>query len=676
MTDLSALNPPQREAVKHLDGPLLVLAGAGSGKTRVITYKIAYLIEVAGISARNIAAVTFTNKAAREMKARVGGMLDSKQTRGLTVSTFHSLGLDIIRKELTALGYKKGFSIFDPQDSGAVLRSLIEKNAPIDAETLDMLLNQISHLKNHLIPPKQAESMAESEGEQQAAKWYAHYQRQLHAYNAVDFDDLIALPAQLFSDNQEALERWQGKIRYLLVDEYQDTNAAQYNLVKALTGIRGALTVVGDDDQSIYAWRGAQPENLAHLKTDFPRLKVVKLEQNYRSSNTILNAANTLIANNPHVFEKKLWSDKGSGDQIRVLYCQDEHHEAERVVSQLISHQFQKSAPYSDYAILYRGNFQSRLFEQHLRNLKIPYFLSGGTSFFARSEIKDMLSYFRLVTNPDDDAAFLRIINTPKREIGAATLEKLGQYANERGVSLFTACFEMGLMERLSERAHDRIQHFANWISYLNDRAERGEEVAELAKEIVKDSDYEQWLNDTCNDLKTAEKKMLNVIELVEWVRKLAEETAEQKSLADVIAHISLMDILERQNEEKVDERVALMTLHAAKGLEFPHVFLVGVEEDFLPHANSQNTEQGIEEERRLMYVGITRAQKTLTLSLAATRKRYGEQETRNPSRFLDEIPSNLLVWEGRPQDTVDPEVKQARGKAHLANLKGLLNSS
>jgi ATP-dependent DNA helicase Rep len=669
------LNLPQRAAVKYLDGPLLVLAGAGSGKTRVITHKIAYLIEKAETPARHIAAVTFTNKAAREMKARVSAMLDSRLTRGLTVSTFHSLGLDIIRKELKALGYKAGFSIFDPQDSAGVLRSLADKHGTFDNETLDALLAQISRWKNTLVSPEQAMLNADASDKlaQQAAHWYVQYQRQLQAYNAVDFDDLIRLPVDLFETDAAALERWQNKIRYLLVDEYQDTNAAQYALVKRLTGVRGSLTVVGDDDQSIYAWRGAQPENLALLAQDFPRLNVIKLEQNYRSSNNILSAANELIKNNPHVFEKKLWSDKGTGDRLRILYCKDEHHEAERVISELMAHQFQSRGNYADYAILYRGNHQSRLFEQHLRAHRIPYFLSGGTSFFSRAEIKDIMAYLRLIINPDDDAAFLRIINTPRREIGTSTLEKLGNYAKERSTSLFTASFEMGLLAHLSERALERLQNFVNWVVAINDRAERGEECAPLVREVIETIGYENWLKDTCNDIKTAERRMANVQELVEWIRKLAEESADSKTLKEIVAHISLLDILDRQAEDQPQDRVALMTLHAAKGLEFPHVFLVGVEEDLLPHANSQADEHGIQEERRLLYVGITRAQKTLTMSLAGSRKRFGEQGSRNPSRFLQELPPQLLVWEGRPQDPICPQAKQERGKAHLANLKGLL---
>ncbi len=671
---LNDLNPRQREAIKNLDTPLLVLAGAGSGKTRVITRKIAYLVQKAGMAARHIAAVTFTNKAAREMQSRVGELLDNKDKRGLMVSTFHTLGLNMVRKEIKVLGYKAGFSIFDASDSSSLLQSLSNKHNLLDKDRLQALQFQISHWKNALLSPEQAAAQAEDEAAHTGAKLYEMYQRQLKAYNALDFDDLIVQPTRLLAENAEVRERWQGTIHYLLVDEYQDTNRCQYELLKLLTGVRQAFTVVGDDDQSIYAWRGAQPENLKLLQADFPRLEVVKLEQNYRSSGYILQAANHLIAHNPHIFEKKLWSDKGPGEPLRVISTQDETTESERVVSELISHKFRHNAEYADYAILYRSNHQSRLFERVLRTHKIPYFISGGTSFFERTEIKDFMAYLRLVVNPDDDNAFLRIINTPRREIGTSTLEKLGNYAQQREVSLFTACFELGLRELLSERSLQRLEHFGRWIGDLNDRAERGVDSVELAKELLHTSQYEGWLQDQ-HEIKTAERKMANIQELINWLQNLTEQSPEDKKLPELVAHLSLMDILERQAEDKPLDRVALMTLHAAKGLEFPHVFLVGMEEEILPHANSMDTPEMLEEERRLAYVGITRAQKSLTFSLAQRRKRYGETKSCEPSRFLSELPQEHLIWEGGKRATpVSPEQKQAKGKAHLASLKEMLS--
>ncbi|MFZ5593521.1 MAG: DNA helicase Rep [Pseudomonadota bacterium] len=674
---MSDLNPRQRAAVRHLDGPLLVLAGAGSGKTRVITQKIAYLIQECSIAPRHVAAVTFTNKAAREMKERVGGLLAGKDARGLMVSTFHTLGLNIIRREIKALGYKPGFSIFDAQDSAALIRELMHKAFSGDGEQVERIQWQISRWKSTLITAEQAREAADGDAAlTAAAAIYGEYERYLKAYNALDFDDLILKPVMLFTQQPAILDAWQNRIRYLLVDEYQDTNASQYRLVRLLVGPRGALTVVGDDDQSVYAWRGAQPENLALLQQDFPRLTVIKLEQNYRSTGRILKAANHLIANNPHVFEKTLWSDKGYGAPLRAIQVRNEEHEAERVVSELISHKFKHRTDYRDYAILYRGNHQSRLFERMLREHRIPYFLSGGTSFFAHTEVKDIMAYLRLLVNPDDDSAFLRVVNTPRREIGPSTLEKLGDYSKDRNVSLFTASFELGLEQHLPERAVEKLRRFSEWLADIGDRAQRGDPIAAV-KDMIQAIDYETWLKDTCKDLKTAERRMENVNELIAWLERVYGQPAaygenqEEKSLADLVSHMTLMDILDRGDGENTGDCVHLMTLHAAKGLEFPHVFLVGMEEELLPHRASI-IEDNIEEERRLAYVGITRARETLTFTLAARRKRQGEMTGCEPSRFLQELPQDDLTWEGVGAE-VDPQVKQERGQAHLANLRGLL---
>ena len=667
---MSDLNPRQRDAVRYVDGPLLVLAGAGSGKTRVITRKIAHLIGEHGIAPRHIAAVTFTNKAAREMKARVGELLTGQNSRGLRVSTFHTLGLDIIRREVKALGYKAGFSIFDAQDSATLVRELMRREAG-DTDLTDQAQWRISGWKNAFITPEQA--LAESVGDPAlvgAANLYAEYNRHLKAYNAVDFDDLIMLPVLLFQQAPEILDKWRDRIRYLLVDEYQDTNATQYQLVKLLVGIREALTVVGDDDQSIYAWRGARPENLALLQQDFPRLKVIKLEQNYRSMGCILKAANALIANNPHVFDKALWSEMGYGDPIRVIRTQDDEQEAERVVSDILHHRFKHRTDYRDFAILYRGNHQSRPFERALREHRIPYQLSGGTSFFAYTEVKDIMAYLRLLTNPDDDNAFLRVVNTPRREIGPATLEKLGGYAGERGISLFAASFELGLAQHLSERALGRLRRFTEWLVDIGDRARRGDPVSAV-RDLVREIDYEAWLNDSSADLRAAERRMENVYELLAWLGRMAEQEEGEPSLSEMVAKLTLMDILEQQGEEEAGDAVRLMTLHAAKGLEFPHVYLVGMEEQLLPHRTSIE-EDTIEEERRLAYVGITRARRTLTFTLTAHRQRYGERIDCEPSRFLEELPQDDLRWEGAGVKT-DPEEKRERGKAHLANLRGML---
>ncbi|CAH9019221.1 DNA helicase Rep [Candidatus Nitrosacidococcus sp. I8] len=667
---METLNSQQKQAVRHIDGPLLVLAGAGSGKTKVITHKIAYLIQACGISARTITAVTFTNKAAREMKDRINQLLPKEKTRGLTVSTFHTLGLNILRKEWEYLNLKKNFSLLDSQDSLSLIANICQQEYTNDGDK-NNLQWQISAWKNTLITPEQALKQDGSPQENLAARVYEIYDQRLRSYNAVDFDDLIVLPLYLFTSQIEVLHRWQNRLHYLLVDEYQDTNEAQYQLIRTLAGVWSAFTVVGDDDQSIYAWRGARPENLHQLKADFPQLTVIKLEQNYRSTARILRVANQLISQNPHIFEKQLWSALGEGDPIQVLSCQDEFHEADKVIAQLMYHQFKYRCAFKDYAILYRGNYQSQPFEKALRTQGIPYTLSGGTSFFDRTEIKDMMAYLRLLTNGDDDHAFLRIVNMPRRGIGAATLEKLVQYATCREQSLLGACFEVGLNSQLPKEAVEKLYNFARWIVDLEDQGQRGDPI-EVVKDLIKQSDYYHWLTETYNDPRTVEKKIANIEDLVQWLGRVYEQGDNKQTLSDLVAHVSLQDILERNQEKKNQDAVSLSTLHAAKGLEFPHVFMVGMEEELLPHRNS--IEQDIiEEERRLAYVGITRAQRNLWFTLAEKRQRYGEVFTCEPSRFLSELPPADLRWENQ-ESSKDPAERIQRGQAHLAHLRTLLN--
>jgi ATP-dependent DNA helicase Rep len=667
---MSDLNPHQHAAVKYIDGPLLVLAGAGSGKTRVITAKIAHLIEGCALDPRSITAVTFTNKAAREMKQRVTGLIGGNKASGPTISTFHTLGLNIMRRELKRLGYKAGFSIFDQQDSDTLLKELLRKDDLGNESELNAIQWTISAWKNDLITPEQALHSAQDSLQARQANLYAAYQRSLKAYNAVDFDDLILLPVTLFRQNPDILERWQNRIRYLLVDEYQDTNQAQYELVKLLVGVRAAFTVVGDDDQSIYAWRGARPENLARLQSDYPRLKLIKLEQNYRSSGRILRSANRLISNNPHVFDKRLWSDLGPGPELRVIECRNEEQEAEKVVSEIIHIKFTAKAANSDFAILYRGNHQARLFEKALRSHNIPYFLSGGTSFFSRTEVKDVMAYLRLLANPDDDSAFLRIINTPRREIGPNTLEKLAEYARQREINLFPACAELGLQSLLNPRTFERLQYFVRLMEGWASKAANNPVTA--VRGLVQEIEYEEWIRANASSDSVAERRLENITDLLDWIKALHNGELQEKSLEEMVNHLTLMDMLERQDEEDQQDQVHLMTLHAAKGLEFPHVFLVGMEEELLPHRSSIE-EENIEEERRLAYVGITRARQSLTLSYAAKRKRYGEMVPCEPSRFLRELPEEDLSWEGG-NSQLSKEEKQERGTAHLANLKSLLS--
>lgn len=656
--------------MRYLDGPLLVLAGAGSGKTRVITRKIRYLIEDAQVPARHILAVTFTNKAAREMQSRVAEACKGVNRRGLSISTFHTLGLNMIRRAPRDFGLKSGFSIYDDGDTLSLLKELSGNSLASDSEILKSMRYRIGDWKNRLVLPADAAEEAEDDLVARAAKLYAEYQLALESYNAVDFDDLILRPVLTLRHNEDVRSYWQSRIRHLLVDEYQDTNATQYELVQLLVGDRASFTVVGDDDQSIYAWRGARPDNLVRLQSDYPQLKLIKLEQNYRSTAHILHAANALIENNPHEFEKKLWCDAGHGDTLRALQTLDEFDEAQQVVAQLISHRVRHGNKYNDYAILYRSNFQSRPIEKMLREHRVPYLLSGGTSFFAQTEVRDLMAYLRLLVNPDDDAAFLRIVNVPRRQLGPATLKKLTAYAEQREVSLLTATQEMGLQQTVTGPALDNLASFGDWVARLADQAERGDPIATV-RQLVNESDYRAWVADNADTPAQEERRLGNVEELLEWLDRLTEKADEEQSLAELVSKMVLMDILERQNEEGDGDAVRLMTLHAAKGLEFPHVFIVGMEEEILPHRTSIE-EENIEEERRLAYVGITRARNSLTFTYAAKRKRYGELQTCEPSRFLKELPAENLQWAGN-QEERPPEQKQATGNDALSEMRAML---
>jgi len=667
------LNPGQDAAVKMISGPCLVLAGAGSGKTRVITNKIAHLVQNCDYAAKNIAAVTFTNKAAREMKERVSQTLGRKESRGLMVSTFHSLGLDIIKREVKTLGMKAGFTLFDDQDSMALLKELTEKTLKEDVDLLKALITQISNWKNALILPPQAIKQAQGERDITFAHSYDLYQRQLKAYNALDFDDLIVLPTLLLSHKEEVRLRWQKKIRYLLVDEYQDTNTSQYELIKALVGERARFTVVGDDDQSIYSWRGARPENLTMLQSDFPQLKVIKLEQNYRSSQRILKSANVLIANNPHEFDKRLFSELAYGEPLKVLRAKNEKQEAERVVMEISGHKFMNGSAFKDYAVLYRGNHQSRLLEKVMMENRIPYKISGGTSFFARAEVKDIMAYLKLLVNHDDENAFIRVVNKPPRGIGAVSREKLGNYANLRHSSMFAASFELGLEQTLNGKGLQSLQAFTRWLVELNDRLKR-EEPIDVVRDLIRDIGYEDWLYETSPSPKAAEMQMKNVSMLFKWVTEMlkGDSLDEPMTLEQVVARLTLRDMLSRNEEDEELDQVQLMTLHASKGLEFPYVYLVGMEEGILPHQVSLD-EGNVEEERRLAYVGITRAQKELTFILAKERNQYGETVNPTPSRFLLELPSDDLEWDSGPRKKTEEQKKAVADKG-MASLKALFD--
>lgn len=658
--------------MQYVFGPVLVLAGAGSGKTSVITQKIAWLIKERGVPAENIVAVTFTNKAAREMKIRVSDLMTGKNTRKLQISTFHALGLNILRHHLDAAGYRPGFSIYDTEDSRALIAKLLRVDNPTAKNLCEPVQWQISRWKSALVLPDHAAAMEREAGSvaDLGARIYQKYEQHLIAYNAMDFDDLILKPIGLLRKQAEILDEWRERIHYLLVDEYQDTNTAQYELVKLLVGDKARFTVVGDDDQSIYAWRGAQPTNLRQLKQEFPALMVIKLEQNYRSTGRILKTANALIANNPHIYEKALWCDSTYGEPLRVIKARSEEHEAERIVGELLHHKFKHGTEFRDYAILFRNNHQTRVFERVLREQRIPYFLSGATSFFDKTEVKDIMAYLRLLCNPDDDNAFLRVVNTPRREIGPATLEQLAKYATEMNLSLLRASLDPLVERTLAPRQIAALRAFAQWLADTIERA-KTEDAVKLTCDILADLHYEDWLKDTCNDQKIAARRMENVLELVAWLQRLARQQRDEKSLSDLVASLCLVGLLEKDSDENPGDYVSVMTLHAAKGLEFPHVFMVGMEENLLPHHASQDA-TGLEEERRLAYVGITRARKTLTFSYSERRRRGGEIAQCQPSRFFAELPQDDLLWVD--QETAhDPEAMIRRGEVYLANLRSML---
>jgi ATP-dependent DNA helicase Rep len=667
------LNEAQESAVTFVSGPCLVLAGAGSGKTRVITNKIAHLVRNCDMPARYIAAVTFTNKAAREMKERVAQTLGKPEARGLKVSTFHTLGLNIIKAHVKDLGLKPGFSLFDDKDSTALLNDLTTDTIDGDKDQLQLLQSCISNWKNDLILPDALLKTASSTGEREFAEAYKRYQDNLKAYNALDFDDLILLPTLLLKHNEEARAKWQSKIRYLLVDEYQDTNTSQYELVKLLVGERARFTVVGDDDQSIYSWRGAKPQNLHLLQQDFPRLNVIKLQQNYRSSGRILHCANILIQNNPHLFDKTLFSELQYGEPLKVIEAKNEEHEGERVVAELLAHKFMNRTQFKDYAILYRGNHQSRIFEKLLMSNRIPYKISGGMSFFGRAEVKDIMAYLRLLVNQDDDNALLRIINTPGRGIGRATLEKLGNFANSLGVSMFEAATHPNLNSVLPEKAFHSVSGFARWVVELSDNAQRGNTV-DAVRSMIRTMGYEEWLYETSASPKAAEMAMANVSTLFGWVNDMLEgnDLDQPMTLTEVVNRLILRDMMERGEDDGEGDQVQLMTLHASKGLEFPIVFLVGMEEGLLPHQSSID-EDNVEEERRLAYVGITRAQRELIFSLAKERRQFGEVIQPEPSRFLFELPTDDVQWENQ-KPKASKEERQQKAQVGIANLRDILN--
>ena len=670
------LNPAQLQAVHHLGGPCLVLAGAGSGKTRVIVHKIARLLQ-AGLAPREIAAITFTNKAAAEMRERAKALVGPRAARELVVSTFHSLGVRMLRADGARLGLKPQFSILDADDVLGVLR---EAGGTTDAPLARRWQWTISLWKNQGLDAAAAQAVAADDDERIAARVMQRYEERLAAYQAVDFDDLIGLPLKLLQRDEEARVRWQASFGHVLVDEVQDTNAVQYELLKQLVARQPRFTAVGDDDQSIYGWRGATIENLRRLPQDFPTLKVIPLEQNYRSTGHILRAANAVIARNPKLFEKTLWSEFGDGEPVRVLQCDSEEHEAERAVALIQAIRSGAvvggagAVRFADFAILYRANHQARVFEQKLRAAQIPYKVSGGTSFFDRAEIRDLVAWMRLLVNHDDDPAFLRAVTTPRRGIGHQTLATLGEFAGRARVSLFEALHAASLGSVLKGRAIDSLHEFGRYVVDLASRAQDavGAEAARATMLAWLDEiGYQTHLHEQGDSDKLAAARWGHVLDFVDWVARRcggeidsdgSSSEAAPLSLRDVAQSVSVIaSLAERSDDADV---VTLSTLHAAKGLEWPHVFLASVVEGLLPFRSDADdaTPERLEEERRLMYVGITRARRTLVVGTLKRRRRGRETVAATPSRFVAE----MKLEESQPRE--DPRERLRRLRDELAS--------
>ncbi|HEY9253625.1 MAG TPA: DNA helicase Rep [Stenotrophomonas sp.] len=658
---MHGLNPPQRAAVLHCEGPLLVLAGAGSGKTRVIVEKIAHLVATGRYPAKRIAAITFTNKSAKEMRERVGKRVRGEAGEGLTICTFHALGLKFLQIEHEAAGLKRGFSIFDADDAAAQVKDLLHGAKP---DVIEDAKNLISRAKNTGLSPQQAMAAARSNREKEAASLYERYQARLTTFNAVDFDDLIRLPVQILEENPQIVQAWRERIGYLLVDECQDTNDAQYRLLKMLAGERGNFTCVGDDDQSIYAWRGANPDNLLQMAQDYPKLEIIKLEQNYRCSNRVLRAANALIAHNPHEHLKTLWSDQADGERIRVWECRDSDHEAEKVAAEISYLANAKQAPYSDFCILFRGNFQSRPLEKAMQLLRVPYHLSGGTAFLERQEVKDLLSWLRLIVNPDDDAAFLRAVQSPKREVGAGSLAKLAELAATKHVPMSRAAESMGALQHLPPRAANGLSAFTDILRDLRQHSATLP-AADLVRRLAEKSGLLTDLRNQSKDEASFQRRKANLDELAEWF----EGGPRGASAGDLAAQLAL---LSRNDKDDGGNQVRMMTLHASKGLEFRYVFIVGCEDGVLPHEVSLD-EGNLQEERRLLYVGITRAKEQLWMSYSKVTRKFGEQIRLKPSRFFDEIPAAEIQRDGA-DPAADAERKKERASAGLAAIQALFD--
>ena len=678
------LNPAQQEAVDYTDGPCLVLAGAGSGKTRVITSKISALIRLHSLPPESVCAVTFTNKAAAEMRERAAADLGSEIASRITISTFHSLGLSIIRKEHAAFDLGRNFSLFDEYDQQKILRDIIREKFPqLLQDSSDRLLAEkaaqaISLWKSALVAP--GEMRIEGNWTRMAYRFYDSY---LRACNAIDFEDLIYLTARRLRDDESFRARWQAAFQYMLVDEYQDTNETQYQLLKLLTGAHNRFTVVGDDDQSIYSWRGARPENIRALADDYPDLKVIKLEQNYRSTARILHCANTIIAHNPHVFAKTLRSSMGDGRKIQIHEVKTEEDQSERIAELIFSHRYLSRAPWRDYAVLYRSNFQSRAIEKAFRENHIPCVITGGTSFFEQQEIKDLMGWCRVLCNPRDDAALLRVINVPRRGIGSETIAEIATLARLNGKPMYDSMLAGELASRIGPAQMQAVGQFVILVTNLRNQLFRKRD-ASLASSLIDTLGYERHLKAAAASQAAGEMKVRNARTLMEWITDLitGKGGREKLTFLEAVDKLGLREMLTRNDSGQDADAVQMMTLHAAKGLEFPYVYLVGCEEGILPHRNSIGIPGGIEEERRLFYVGVTRAKLELTLLLCRNRRIRAQDlmsdiKFNTPSRFLDELPPEDIEWHRLGEHVKDSQAYYQAGiDDAFSQLDSMIQSS
>ncbi|BDV42273.1 DNA helicase [Geotalea uraniireducens] len=676
MFDLSTLNPPQREAVSHTEGPLLVLAGAGSGKTRVITCRIGHLLDK-GVPAENILAVTFTNKAAGEMKERVRELVGRQRCKGMVISTFHSLGVKILRRDIERLGFKKNFSIYTTSDQlGLIRQALREANIDGKKHDAESMLWKISGWKNRLLRPEQVVPRYQDEDELLACGLYPRYQSALKACNAIDFDDIIMLTVALLQEQPEVLDHWQERFRYIMVDEYQDTNSSQYLFISLLARKYRNLCVVGDDDQSIYGWRGADVGNILDFEKEYPGCRVVKLEQNYRSTGMILEAANQVIRNNRTRKEKRLWTDAGDGRPIDLVVALDDEEEATAVVERLEMERYRHNLSYGDFAILYRTNSQSRAFEEQLRFESIPYVLIGGMQFYERKEVKDALCYLKVIDNPLDEQALLRVVNFPRRGIGDGTMVKLNQWSLANDCPLLEAFGRVAEIDGITEPTREKVLAFHRLISGAAAEFRQRGELAGRVKALFDRLGIEDELYRTIEEPAIARRKVENVEQIINSMASF-EERIPGATLSGFLEKVSLMDEDRFSGKDKKEhgrDAVTLMSLHASKGLEFPYVFLVGLEEELLPHRKSLDEGVSLDEERRLCYVGITRARQHLTISRCVHRKKYGKLQEREPSRFLAEIPERLLqLHDGTAKKTVSAEEQEKLAGDFFARMRAML---